>query len=271
MSRRAARSVALCGVVLCFVTACGGEGGGGGGEGGADRPSVTGSVSPTRTPPSPTRSVSVPEQSESEPAAPRPSRSPGLSPDATRTSEPDATATFEPEPEPTSAGASPSTDPAEEGGGEGSAEESASTAAWVALVLLVVLALLATWMVLRARRRGGWHTRLEAAEAEVAWFARDLVPQLRTAASADQAAGGWQVARPRIASAEDQLTVLESAAPGDRETERARLLRDAVRSARQKLDQMAGPGVRDPWALELDAVSDLLELALGPPVDSTPT
>ena len=269
MSRRAALPVALCGVVLCFVTACGGEGGGGGGEGGADRPSVTGSVSPTRTPPSPTRSVSVPEQSESEPAAPRPSRSPALSPDATRTSEPDQTS---------DAGARAdecrdiALDRSRRGGGRGgSADDSASTAGWVALGLLVVLAMLGTWLLLRARRRRGWHTRLEAAEAEVAWFARDLVPQLRRAASADQMAGGWQVARPRIASAEDQLTVLESSAPGDQETERARLLRDAVRSARQDLDQLPGPGVRDAWARELDDVSDLLELALGPPVDSTPT
>ena len=199
-------------------------------RGRTDRPSVTGS--PTRTLPSPTRSVSVPEQSESEPASPRPSRSPALSPGATRTSEPNATTTSEPEPEPTSAEASPSTSPAEEEGGGGSADESASTTTWVALVLLVVLAMLGTWLMLRSRRRRVWSTRLQVAEAEVAWFARDLIPQLRASASAEQVAGGWQVARPRIASAEDQLTVLESSAPGEQETERARLLRDAVRSAR---------------------------------------
>ena len=269
MSHRAIRFLVLCGVLLCCVTACGGDGG----EGATDRPSVTGSASPTRTLPSPTRSlpsptrsVSIPEQSEPEPASPRPSRSPALSPNVTRTSEPDTTTTPEPEPEPTSAGASPSTSPAEEEGAEVSAQDTAWTAGWV---LPVVLAMLGIWLVLRARRRRGWSTRLEAAEAEVAWFARDLVPQLRAAASADQVAGGWQVARPRVAAAEDQLTVLESSAPGDRETDRARLLRDAVRSATQRMDQLTGPGGRDVGTMDLDDVSDLLELALGPPVDST--
>jgi len=262
MSRRAARSVALCGVLLCFGTSCGGDGG----DGATDRPSVTGS--PTRTLPSPTRSVSVPEQSESEPPSPRPSRSPALSQGATRT-EPNATTTSEPEPEPTSAEASPSTSPAEEEGGGGSADESASTATWVALVLLVVLVMLGTWLILRSRRRRAWSTRLQVAEAEVVWFARDLIPQLRASASAEQVAGGWRVARPRIASAEDQLTVLESSAPDEQETDRARLLRDAVRSATLRMDQLTGRGGRDVWARGLDDVSDLLELALGPPADST--
>lgn len=144
-----------------------------------------------------------------------------------------------------------------------------SPAVWVALAVLLLAAIIGAWLLARSRRRRSWHTRLDAAQADVAWFARELVPQLRSSRSADQVAGGWQVAMPRVASAEDQLTVLEPSAPTEEDAARARQLRDAVRSARARMDALSGPGGHDEWALDLDDVEALLVAALGPtPVGS---
>jgi hypothetical protein len=134
----------------------------------------------------------------------------------------------------------------------------------VALAVLVVTVVVGAWLLLRARRRRGWLTRLEGARAEVAWFARELIPQLRASGSVDRVAGGWQVAVPRVAASEDELTVLESSAPGQEDAARARRLRDAVRSARQKMEALSGPGGHDEWTLDLDDVEALLVAALGP-------
>jgi hypothetical protein len=111
--------------------------------------------------------------------------------------------------------------------------------------------------------------RLQATTADVEWFARELIPQLRSSGSADRVAGGWQVGVPRVAAAEDQLTELESSARTQEDAARARQLRDAVRSAREKTETLSGPGRHDEWALDLDDVGALLVAALGPtPVPS---
>ncbi len=124
------------------------------------------------------------------------------------------------------------------------------------------------WLLVRARRRRRWLARLQAAKVEVSWFARELVPQLRATGSAERVAGGWQVAAPRVAAVEDQLTVLESSARTQEDAASARQLRDAVRSGREKLETLSGPGVHDEWALDLDDVAGLLLTVLGPaPVD----
>ena len=144
-----------------------------------------------------------------------------------------------------------------------------SPAVWVALALLVVAAIVGTWLLVRARKRRSWLTRLNAAKAEMAWFARELVPQLRASGSIDRVVGGWQVAAPRVASAEDQLTVLESSTHHEEDAARALQLRDAVRSAREKMETLSGPGSHDEWALDLDDVMALREVALGPDDRST--
>ena len=51
---------------------------------------------------------------------------------------------------------------------------------------------------------------LAEAEGELAWFARELLPELRQVGSREQVAGGWTVGQTRVAAAEDRLTVLES-------------------------------------------------------------
>ena len=227
----AARCAVLCVLALGILSACGANDG----QGAADRPSVTTSLSPTRALPSPTRSADAPDQTESESSS-RPSRSLTLPPDTTTpaTTTPSTTASSTRQPEPSSqqptvrtstviavpipAATTPapslSTSPspaADEAAGTAE-NQAVSPAAWVALAVLAVAAAVGTWLLVRARRRRSWLTRLQATRAEVEWFARELIPQLRGSGSIDRVAGGWQVAVPRVAAAEDQLTVLESSA-----------------------------------------------------------
>lgn len=292
MPPRAARSAVLCVLALGLLSACGANDGANDGQATGDRPSVTASLSPTRTLPSPTRSADAPDQTESE--LPRPSRSltlsPGTTPSDTTTPEtarpgPTASSTRQagptsqqpstvrtstviavPVPSSTSPAPSLSSSPSPVAGeaGETAGDEAVSTEGRVALAVLAVAATVGVWLLVRARRQRGWLARLQAATAEVEWFARELIPQLRASGSVDRVAGGWQVAMPRVASAEDQLTVLESSARSQEDVARARQLRDAVRSAREKMEALSGPGRHDEWALDLDDVAALLKAALGP-------
>lgn len=302
MAQRAAHSAVLCVLSLCLLSACGGSDG----QVSGDRPSVTASLSPTRTLPSVTRSAVVTDQPGSE--SPRPSRSSTPSPEpttpapttpattpapttpastrrapttqGTRQAEPKpqqptvrtSTVIAVPVPAATSPAASLSSSPSPAAGEAGGTaqEEPGSTAVWVALAL-VVAATVGTWLLVRARRRRSWLTRLEAMKGEVAWFARELIPQLRASGSVDRVVGGWQVAVPRVASAEDQLTVLESSARSQEDAAQARQLRDAVRSAREKMETLSGPGTHDEWVLDLDDASAPLVAVLGPTSAGSPS
>ena len=301
MVLRAAPCTLLCCLTLSLLAGCGA----GGGEGAADRPSVTASLSPTRTPPSPTRTAveptatrsvvkptptrsavsPTPTQSAVSPTptqseAPRPSRTPSQSPNPTstgptRTSEPaqqptTVTSTVDAEPAPTveassaSASASPSTAPAAGEAAQTPDEGPVPAGVWVLLAVLVAAVAAGAWLLMRSRKRHAWLERLRAAETEVAWFSGELIPQLRSSGSVDRVVGGWQVAVPRVAAAEDQLTGLESSARTDEDAARARRLRDAVRSASRKVDTLAGLGVHDEWVLDLDDAQAQLLAALGP-------
>ena len=68
-------------------------------------------------------------------------------------------------------------------------------------------------LVPRARRRRAWDAELTAAEKETRWLVREFLPQLQSAGTADEVAGGWQVGAGRVTLVEDQLTGMESAAP----------------------------------------------------------
>jgi hypothetical protein len=104
---------------------------------------------------------------------------------------------------------------------------------------------------------------LAAAEEEVAWFARVLIPELRQAGSADQVAGGWAVGSSRVSTVEDRMTALEASAPDDAGRTRARTLRDAVRASRARMQELVGS--RDTGTLpgDLEAVAAELEASLG--------
>ena len=140
---------------------------------------------------------------------------------------------------------------------------------WWVLAALVLGSAVAVPLVLRARRRSAWGRALAEGEGEVAWLARELLPELRRGGSLEQVAGGWAVGRTRVTAAEDRLTVLESTAPDDVGRERARALREASRRAQAGMERLTGSGPHDTWALDLDAVIDDLEHVLRPSPDTS--
>ena len=162
-----------------------------------------------------------------------------------------------------SAEASPSGEASAEGDQAASGEGVPSWVWWL---------LAGCWWSVRSSRWGrscvrggaGGAERLVAAEAEVGWLARELLPQLRDTGSLERVAGGWQVGLPRVTALEDELTVLESSTKKVEDAARARTLRDAVRSAHARVDSLVAGGGQDIWALDLDEIVALLELARAP-------
>lgn len=119
-----------------------------------------------------------------------------------------------------------------------SGSSDSSTPAWVWWVIgLVVVAGVATTAVLvhRRRRKRAWADKLTASVGEVAWFARDLIPRLAQAPTAQQMAGGWRIESGRVVTIEDRLTALEAGAVDDAGRRQARALRDTVRASRMRL------------------------------------
>jgi hypothetical protein len=145
------------------------------------------------------------------------------------------------------------------------ASDSSSTPAWLwwligAVVLAVVI--VSAFLIRRNSRKQAWADRLASSEADVAWFARELIPQLSQAPSVQQIAGGWQISSGRIVAAEDRLTSLESTATDEVGRGQARILRDAVRSARARLDALAVVGDMGTAMSQLQAAAGELEAAL---------
>jgi hypothetical protein len=103
---------------------------------------------------------------------------------------------------------------------------------------------------------------LAAAEREIAWLARSLVPVLRRAASPDEAVGAWTVEASRVSALEDRLTELAATARDDAGRSRALELRDAVRSADRQLNGVVGARQFNTLAYDVDTVAAELEVAL---------
>jgi hypothetical protein len=248
-------------LLAASLAACG-DGEGPDGEGPTRSPTIA-LPTPTRTEapdetgqPEPSETATQePEPSANEPSASeRPSERPSVRPSDETSEQP----TEEPTEE-SSESADTSTDADE------ADDEATPTWLWWLLAAVVVGAIIAIPLLLRARRRNAWRRQLSEAEAELGWVARELLPGLRRVGSREQVAGGWAVGLPRVTAAEDQLTVLESSAFDDGGRDRARALRDASRLARARMEQLVEPGPHDTWALDLDAVMADLEAALGPP------
>ncbi len=72
----------------------------------------------------------------------------------------------------------------------------------------------------------------------MAWFGRELLPQLQQTGTPDALAGGWQVSAARVGAVEDRLTGLEASAPDEQRAARARTLRDAVRTSRTDVESL---------------------------------
>ena len=140
-----------------------------------------------------------------------------------------------------------------------------STPAWLwwligAIVLAVII--VSAFLIRRNNRKQAWADRLSSSEADVAWFARELIPQLSQAPSVQQIAGGWRISSGRIVAAEDRLTSLESTATDEVGRGQTRTLRDAVRSARARLDALAVVGDMGTAMSQLQAAAGELEAAL---------
>lgn len=278
---------AACVLGLLLVVSCGG---GEDGEGVLPTPTRT----PTATLPTPTRSLDLPTPTLPSPEVPTPTRSPDLptptlpspelptptrSPDRTESPEEPTTESTQPaqptsdpttrEPEPATTAPTPdateeSDDPSVDAADGELEDDGVPVWVWWLLGVLVVGAVVAVLLVLRAGRRRAWRQEVDEAEGELAWLARDLLPGLRQSGSREQLAGGWSVSRERVAAAEDRLTVLESSAPTEADGQRARSLRDAVRAASARMEQLAGPEPRDTWTLDVDSVIADLEAVLRP-------
>ena len=143
--------------------------------------------------------------------------------------------------------------------------DTSSTPAWLwwligAIVLAV--AVVSAFLIRRNNRKQAWADKLSSSEADVAWFARELIPHLSQAPSVQQIAGGWRISSDRVIAAEDRLTSLEAAAIDDVGRGQARTLRDAVREARARLDALAVVGDMATALSQLQGAAGELEAAL---------
>lgn len=234
-----------------------------------ETPTESEAASPTRTTTRPATPTTSEAPSPTRTTAPTTTEAP--TPTATRTVTATETAT-ETETETPSPTASPTPTPTESPTPSPSPSPSAAAAAtensgapawlWWLLAALAVALAIGIPLLLRARRRQAWRSDLAAAEGEVAWFARALIPELRRAGSADQIAGGWAVASSRVGALEDQLVGLEASAPDDANRARASVLRDAVRQSRVQLEELVRSGVPGALFRDLDAIAARLETAL---------
>lgn len=278
---------AVIGLAIVLVASCGGDGS-------TTAPTVsrsrttTASSTATSEQPAPTRT----ENRSTTPTRGNPSASASSSPVTTSTPTPPSetrtrptptntpptatvTATVVPQPTPTAPGSSaapsPSTTTQQPTAGAEAQTSGAPAWLWWLLGALAVGAIIAVPLLSR-RRRQAWEAELAAAEDEVIWLARDLVPQLRLASSADQVRGGWAVSADRVTAAEDRLTALEATARSDQDGTRARTLRDVVRASRGRINAVASGAVAD-FPVELGRVAADLEAALAavPPPSAPPS
>jgi hypothetical protein len=198
-------------------------------------PEPTDTPTKTKTPP-PTKSVVVTQT---------------VTPTAEDTPTPSETPTATPSPSVSAAG-----EPVDDDGG---------VPAWLWWVLAAVLAALAAWLTVQARRRNAWDAELAPVEAEIDWFGRELLPQLQQTRTPDALAGGWHVSAARVEAAEDRLTGLEASAPDQTRAARARTLRDAVRTSRSDVDTLVANRDQASTPVVLAEATTRLLAALDPP------
>jgi hypothetical protein len=106
--------------------------------------------------------------------------------------------------------------------------------------VLLVVALVA--LAVHRHRRQVWARTFADTRNEVRWVARMLVPQLALEPTTAQMMQDWQPASARVMAAEDRLAQLETTAPDASRAARVRNLRDALVSARIRVnDLVASP------------------------------
>ena len=273
-----ATTLAVLAAVAFIASSCGGSG-----SGHPSRsPSLSRETSRTLAPPSATSTAAAAPTETSAPTAtsrPTVTRTPTANPTPTLTETATATTTaivtlpptviaaptvtLAPTPQP--ATPTPTPTAAQTEAVTPTSSDTSSTPAWLwwligAIVLAV--AVVSTFLIRRNNRKQAWADRLSSSEADVAWFARELIPHLSQAPSVQQMAGGWRISSDRVIAAEDRLTSLEAAAIDDVGRGQARTLRDAVREARARLDALAVVGDMATALSQLQGAAGELEAAL---------
>jgi hypothetical protein len=281
-------------LVALLLAGCGGDG--------INLPSPSGSLSiPSISVSIPSISVSIPsitrspsaeapETPTAEPSTEAPTETPTPTPTKTKTPTPTPTKTKTPTPtktptETTSVVVTETVTPTEEAtptptptptpsitasaAGEPVDAESGGIPGWVWLLLAAVLAGLAWFLWARNRRATAWDAEVAEAETEVAWFGRELLPQLQRSGTPDALAGGWQVSAARVSAVEDRLTGLEASAPDEQRAARARTLRDAVRTSRTDVETLVATRDQAAIPVQLAAASSRLLDAVNPPPPNT--
>ena len=272
--------LAVLAAVAFIVSSCGGSG-----SGQPSRsPSLSRETSRTLAPPSATSTAAAAPTETSAPTAtsrPTVTRTPTANPAPTLTETERATATttatltlpptviaaptVTAAPTPQPATPTPTPTAAQTEAVTPTSSDTSSTPAWLwwligAIVLAV--AVVSAFLIRRNNRKQAWADKLSSSEADVAWFARELIPHLSQAPSVQQMAGGWRISSDRVIAAEDRLTSLEAAAIDDVGRGQARTLRDAVREARARLDALAVVGDMATALNQLQGAAGELEAAL---------
>jgi hypothetical protein len=259
---RAAVALAALVAIGLVISACG-----------SNRPSgsESGSVLPSRsvatTSRTPLRTTTgAPAPSETATAAPTRSQTATVTQTATTTETATATATVTPTATATetpTAEPSPTASPTQAAANASSSSTSTAIWWWLLIAAAVLAAAVVAWLLLRRRsRKQAWQDRFVASKGEVAQVARELIPQLSQAPSAQQIAGGWAVSANRVVAIEDRLTSLEATAVDDVGRGHAQMLRDSVRTSRSRLDALADIEDVAVARSELHAASRELETAL---------
>ena len=207
--RRATTAWLLAGLVLSLILGLSGCGGGGGSDS-ATRPTTE--RSGTRPAPSGTES---PSETTTEPT--RPPRTTADTPTSIRT--------------PTSAERpnSPTTPSTSSAAGTPAAAESEGLGAlgWTLLILLVV-ALVAGWLIWRSRRRSAWDAQAAALEDDTRTAIGSQLPPVLTAEDAGQRALSWPPLRAALADLMRRWDLLAERAPDDQRRNRTGQVRNLL-------------------------------------------
>jgi hypothetical protein len=210
LGRRTARAWLLAGLAVGMVLGLSGCGADGGSES-ATRPTTE--RSGTRPAPSVTESPS-----ETSTAPTRPTRTTAETPTSTRTqtsAEPPTSPATEPV---TSAEAlAPTSTPTPSAAGTPAAAESEGlgTLGWALLIVLVV-ALIAGWLIWRSRRRSAWDAQAAALEQATRTTTGTQLPSVLTAETAGQRALSWPPLRAALADLIHRWDLLAERASDDR-------------------------------------------------------
>jgi hypothetical protein len=245
--RRTATAGLLAGLVLSLVLGLTGCGAGDGSDS-ATRPSTE--RSGTRPAASGTE---APSETTAEPT--RPPRTTADTPSSIRT--------------PTSAErpSSPTTPPATSAAGTPAAAESQGLGAvgWT-LLLLLVIALAAGWLLLRSRRKAAWDRKAAALEADTRATTSTQLPSVLTAETAGQRALSWPPLRAALSDLIGRWDLLAERAPDDRRRSRCGQIRSLIQELLAAVDaeNQALAAERD-WRLlrpRVDQVAQALSAVL---------